>query len=233
MVRQRDFTDYRGAIHGAGEHTITYFHVQFLPKKKDAPKQPQRTLTCMDLKETIVLPAEAELPSIKYNNFKYLFESQRDRAYQTKKAAWKKWFWKDPIKSFKEIFRSKKIGYTIYHEPCDHKCSKCPKKGENNCPSEYVEAFHHSVIRQPSGHLRTDPLRYIRENGIDRIEDVEVVTPFMLKVRIENRFYRDQFRTVKYGNLKGLVFNWKIWLIIGAVAVFLLLYLTGSIPGLG
>jgi nitrogen fixation/metabolism regulation signal transduction histidine kinase len=62
------------------------------------------------------------------------------------------------------------------------------------------------------------------------LADTEIVTPFMLKVRIENRLYRDQFKTVKYGIQKMFGMNWKIYLIIGiVVAVLLGMYFTGNL----
>lgn len=235
MAKIRDFTDYRMAIYGAGEHTTTDIHIQFLPKKKNPETNARQEPTTVSFDNPILerLPTNAEIKSIKYNGFKYLFESQRDRAYQTKKAAWPKWKSKYPVQSLKEIFRAKKIGYMIFPEFCDHKCSRHPECKDGPCKApEYIEAFHHSIIRQPSGYLRTDPIEHVNDYFGHRISDIEIITPFMLKAKIENRLYRNLQGTVKYGLQNIFTMNWKIYAVIGVVALVVILYFAGLIPGM-
>lgn len=236
MAKLRDFTDYRLAIYGAAEHQENEIHLRFLPKKKNEAKTVKATSTTLEYDSPILkeLPTNADVTAIKYNGFKILFESQRDCAYLTKRAAWPKWDSRHPILSLKEIFRVKKIGYTIYFEPCDHKCSTCPHNTEPDyiCPTE-VEAWHHSKIRQPSGHLRAEPIEYVKEDGRLALSYTEYTTPYMLKVKVENRLYRNQMGTVKYGIARVFKMSWKILLIIGIVAVVAVLFLSGMIPGVG
>jgi hypothetical protein len=235
MAKIRDFTDYRMAIYGAGEHTTTDIHIQFLPKKKNPEANARQNPVVVGFDNPILqkLPANAEVKSIKYNGFKYLFESQRDRAYQTKKVAWSKWKSKHPILSFKEILRAKKIGYMIFPEFCDHKCSRHPECKDEPCKApEYIEAFHHSIIRQPSGYLRTEPIEYVDDQFGHRLSDIEINTPFMLKAKIENRLYRNLQGTVKYGIQKLFKMGWKVYLIIGVAVLIGVLYYFHLIPGM-
>lgn len=235
MAKIRDFTDYRMAIYGSGEHTTTDIHIKFLPKKNNLEANARQDPATVRFDNAILekLPTNANIKSIKYNQFKYLFESQRDRAYITKKAAWSKWKSKHPILSLKEIFRSKKIGYLIFPEFCDHKCSKHPECKGGPCKApEYIEAFHHSIIRQPSGYLRTEPIRYVNDQFGHRISDIEIIIPFMLKAKIENRLYRNLQGTVKYGLQNFFKMNWKIYLVIGIVVLIGILYYFGLIPGM-
>jgi len=235
MAKLRDFTDYRMAIYGAGEHTKTEIHIQFLPKKKNEAKSVRDTPTTLDFEAPILqkLPRNAEITAIKFNGFKYRFEDQRDRAYLTRHAPWPKWNTSHPIMSLKEIFRVKKIGYLICPEYCDHKCSKHPECQDAPCTApEFIEAWHHSIIRQPSGHLRSDPVQYVMEDGRERLAYPEYITPYQLKVKVENRLYKNQVGTVKYGIQKIFNMSWKIWLIIGIVVVGVILFLTGNIPGM-
>ena len=235
MAKLRDYTDYRMAIYGAGEHTTTDVHVQFLPKLKNDPTQVRKTQVTLDFDNPILqkLPTNVEITAIRFNGFKYRFEDQRDRAYNTRNATWPKWNTKHPVLSLKEILRVKKIGYIIYPEYCDHKCSTHPECQDGPCMApEYIEAWHHSIIRQPSGHLRTDPVDYVTEGEATRLAYPEYITPYQLKVKLENRLYKNQVGTVKYGIQKLFTMNWKIWLIIGVVAVGVILFLTGNIPGM-
>lgn len=259
MVKLRDFTDYRMAIYGASEHTTTDIHIRFLSKPPALSKMAQvkykaysvpnakvrkLKLPASPITETeriinfdnpilLKLQPKDEIDAIKYNGFKYLFESQRDRAYLTRKAAWVKWKSKHPIASLREIFRAKKIGYLIFSEPCDHKCSICVHNSDDKyiCPTE-VEAFHHSLIRLPSGRLRSEPLEYVTEDGVKRLSDPETISPYELKVKIENRLYRQQRGTVKYGLQKLFSMNWKIWVVIGVVVIVMVLYFEHLIPGM-
>ena len=93
MAKIRDFTDYRMAIYEAGEQITSDIHIRFLPKEKNNTKSTRAVLTVVDADASILqnLPTNATVTGIKYNGFKYFFESQRGRAYRTKKAAWSKW----------------------------------------------------------------------------------------------------------------------------------------------
>jgi hypothetical protein len=235
MAKLRDFTDYRMAIYGAGEHTKTEIHIQFLPKKKNEAKSVRDTPTILDFDAPILqkLPTNADITAIRFNGFKYRFEDQRDRAYTTRKASWVKWIPKHPILSLKEIFRVKKIGFLICPEYCDHKCSKHPECQDGPCKApDFIEAWHHSIIRQPSGHLRSDPTEYVFRDGQKCLAYPEYITPYQLKVKVENRLYKNQVGTVKYGIQKVFSMNWKIWLIVGVAIIGIILFLTGNIPGM-
>ena len=235
MAKLRDFTDYRMAVYGAGEHTTTDIHIQFLPKLKNDVKQIRQTQVILEYDNPVLqkLPANVEITAIRFNGFKYYFENQRDRAYNTRNATWQKWRSRHPYLSLKEIFRVKKIGYMIYQEYCDHKCGRHPECQDGPCEApEFIEAWHHSIIRQPSGNLKTDPVEYVSENGMTRLAYPEYITPYQLKVKVENRLYKNQVGTVKYGIQKMFSMNWKIWLIVGIVVVGVILFLTGNIPGM-
>ncbi len=58
-----------------------------------------------------------------------------------------------PIATVREFLRSKKVGIIFFKEPCTQRCSTCPSKDKDNCPTGLIEPMHISKMHQPSGEL--------------------------------------------------------------------------------
>ncbi len=66
----------------------------------------------------------------------------------------------------------------------------------------------------------------------DIIEDVRNNTPLTFKAMVDDDSYQRSLRSIPYGVKGKLMGNWPIFVIMGVVAVFLVLYFSGAIPGL-
>ena len=87
----RDFTDYIVEVHGGGERV--YFQEHYRQLRKDV-----------------------DVSDFELNGRSYLLN--KDRAYRVKGyQPWKKWYSRHPLRSIKEITRTKKVGLIKYREP--------------------------------------------------------------------------------------------------------------------
>ena len=93
----RDFTDYIVEVHGGGERV--YFQEHYRQLRKDV-----------------------DVSDFELNGRSYLLN--KDRAYRVKGyQPWKKWHSRHPLRSIKEITRTKKVGLIKYREPAPKEAS--------------------------------------------------------------------------------------------------------------
>lgn len=88
-----------------------------------------------------------------------------------------------------------------------------------------VEPMHISKMHQPSGHLA---LPDGSVEGIDADSLLQIITPRILKVEIEDDTYKKAYKSYKFGNIVPITQKWYIWVMVAVVAVFAVLYLTGN-----
>ena len=89
---------------------------------------------------------------------------------------------------------------------------------------EVVEPMHISRMHQPSGQIRVDgqPLNLTEDSLLN------IITPRLLKVEIEDDLYRKAYRSYKFGNILPITQKWWIWVVVAVIAVFMILILTGN-----
>jgi len=76
----------------------------------------------------------ADLTEIEHNNRQYVFD--RDRSFKVKWAPWPKYDKKKPYLYLYELFRTKKVGLLLYHEPL--KSEPKYRDVEHKTPKEYI-----------------------------------------------------------------------------------------------
>lgn len=88
---------------------------------------------------------------------------------------------------------------------------------------EIVEPMHISKMHQPSGKVR------VPNEPPDSSESLlNIITPRLLKVEIEDDTYKKAYKSYKFGNILPLAGKWWLWVIIAVVAVFVILIVTGN-----
>jgi hypothetical protein len=197
----KDYTDYVLTVYSSGERVLHDFH--YLAE---------------DLKKRKILSVRCVRANFN-PRFKYRFNGFEDRAFGTRLSPWKKWDRKHPIDSLKELARSKRIGHLHYLEPSD---SKAPDE---------VEPIPISRIHQPSGRLEGQLPEVIDYYGQDIKGGLpEEITPYDLKVLVDNNFYMQAFKTFKFG-FKGVLSSHRwIWIVVGVIGVVVaVLYFTGRL----
>jgi len=238
MVATKEYTDYVVTIWGFDERAFTDVHVQII--KNNGSNGKARQVSCMEAKPYIALPGDAPLPAIKQRSVKYLFEGYQDWAFSTKFAPWRKVNFSHPVKTVKELIRTKRIGHLHYKEPCNQVCTDCSKYQSSypNCHPDGIEPLHFSRIHQPSGRLYGEAIELVQDprspNGPKRLVPglLEGVTPRMLQNRIENgpKFYREQYKSYRFGIVQALGNKWIFLVVGGIAAIVFILYFTGNIP---
>jgi hypothetical protein len=81
--------------------------------------------------------------------------------------------------------------------------------------------------------LKVKPKSFVEPLHISEIwENVGNNTPLTFKAMVDDDSYQRSLRSIPYGVKGRLAANWTIFLIMGVVAVFLVAYFSGVIPGL-
>ncbi len=75
-----------------------------------------------------------DFEDIEHNGRKYVFD--KDRAFRVKWAPWRKFDKKKPWRYLYEVFRSKKVGLLLYHEPLPSQ--PLYREVQHRTPKEYV-----------------------------------------------------------------------------------------------
>lgn len=232
-----EYSDYILTFWGHDERAFKDTHIRIVKPKKT--QNSTRTVTCLDgAIDDHELASDVNVPAVKFKGFKFRFGEVMNWSFRTKFAPWKKLDIRHPVRSLLELTRTKRIGHLHYKLPCDQVCNGCPKFKDRypNCYPDLIDPIHFSKLRQPSGRNVDEPIewvpdpRYPPEEGKKTISLVEIVTPKMLKDRMENTFLRAAVGSVKYGAMKKLGSKWMIFMVIGIVAFVLLLYFSGNLP---
>lgn len=237
-METKEYTDYLITVWGSGERAFKDMHIRFI-KPKEKGNGNSRLVSCVDFQKELVLATNTRLPAIKDNGFKYKFDTVMNWAFKTKFTPWSKVDFAHPIGSLVELVRTKRIGHLHYREPCNHECKSCAKFKDlyPNCHPQLIEPIHFSKVRQPSGRNITDPIEMVQDPYYPEdhsklvVSRVEVVTPKMLKDRVDNKFYRAQFGSYKYGVMRKIGSKWLMVMMVGGVVGFvMILYFTGNLP---
>ena len=237
-MESKDYTDYLITIWGWDERAFRDMHIKFVkPKRKGGNNS--KVVSCYPVQDELVVSRDTSIPSLKYDLFKYEFDSVMNWAFKTKFSPWKKLDFRHPYGSLIELTRTKRIGHLHYREPCNHICKKCSKFETlyPDCHPALIKPIHFSRIRQPSGRDVDEPVEMVQDPNYPGdltkkvVSRVELVTPKMLKDRIENRFYQAQYGSYKFGAMKKLGSKWLLLVIGGVVAFVFILYFTGNLPG--
>jgi len=89
---------------------------------------------------------------------------------------------------------------------------------------EVVEPMHISRMHQPSGLIRVDG----KELNLTEDSLLNIITPRLLKVEIEDDLYRKAYRSYKFGNILPITQKWWLWVVVAVIAIFGILILTGN-----
>lgn len=109
---------------------------------------------------------------------------------------------------------------------------------------ETVEPLHISRMHQPSGRMMTDEkIKDAQESDPKAVQDdddddgsgisslLDIITPRLLKIEIEDDTYRKAYKSYKFGNIIPMSQKWWVLVAVVVVVVIVLLYMTGNIGG--
>ena len=66
------------------------------------------------------------------------------------------------------------------------------------------------------------------EDAPEKPDLLNIVTPRVLKVEIEDDSFKKAYKSYKFGNLTPLGQKWWVWIIVAFAAMFLILIMTGN-----
>ena len=118
-----------------------------------------------------------------------------------------------------------------YHKGSDpvkltvvHTKSETKKVVDRTLKAALVEPMHISRTHQPSGIIREGD----KPIELDDESLLNIITPRLLKVEIEDDLYRKAYKSYKFGNLLPLTQKWWVWVVVAMIAIFGILFLTGN-----